>query len=270
MKLIRKLFLALMILSVVVGCTSSAITGRKQLKLVDEKKLVDEFAIEYKKLISEADSKGLIANSSKEGKLVKKTGEKISVAVIKYLNENGMSDRVPLFVWEFNTIKEDEVNAWCGPGGKILFYSGISKIANNEDAIAAVMAHEISHAVAGHSAEGASNATAASAIMIGKQVADILTGGKTAVISNDTLSQGLSLGLLKHSRTQEYEADRMGMIFMAMAGYNPVEAIKMQERLAELEKNKSYPEYLSSHPSSANRIEKLKEYLPEAMKYYNK
>ena len=270
MRMIRNLIAALMIMSVVVGCTSSAVTGRKQLKLVDEKKLVDEFAVEYTKLIADASSKGLIVNTTKTGKLVKKTGARISVAVIKYLNENGMADRVPLFAWEFNTVKEDEVNAWCGPGGKILFYSGISTIASDENGIAAVMAHEISHAVAGHSAEGASNATAANAIMIGKQVADILTGGKTAVISNDVLAQGLGLGLLKYNRTQEYEADRLGMIFMAMAGYNPEEAIKMQERLAEVNKGKSYPEYLSSHPAAANRIEKLKEYLPEAMKYYAK
>ena len=270
MRMIRNLIAALMIMSVAVGCTTSAVTGRKQLKLVDEKKIVDNFAVEYSKLIADATSKGIIVNSSSTGKLVKKTGAKISIAVIKYLNENGMSDRIPLFAWEFNTVKESEVNAWCGPGGKILFYSGISTIASDENGIAAVMAHEISHAVAGHSAEGASNATAANAIMIGKQVADILTGGKTAVISNDVLAQGLGLGLLKYNRTQEYEADKLGMIFMAMAGYNPEEAIKMQERLAEVADGNKVPEYLSTHPAAANRIEKLKEYLPEAMKYYTK
>ena len=270
MKIIRNLIAALMILSVVVGCTTTGVTGRKQLKLVDEKKLVDNFGMEYSKLIEDANSKGLIVNSSSTGKLVKKTGAKISVAVIKYLNENGMADRVPLFAWEFNTVKEDEVNAWCGPGGKILFYSGISTIASDENGIAAVMAHEVSHAIAGHSAEGASNATAANAFMIGKQVADILTGGKTGVINNDMLAQGIGLGLLKYNRTQEYEADRLGMIFMAMAGYNPEEAIKMQERLAGVADANKVPEYLSSHPTAANRIEKLKEYLPEAMKYYTK
>ncbi len=271
MKKIKIIVIAILLMFSISACTTAPITGRKKLDLVDENKLNEEFAVEYSKIISEASKKGLIVNDTKNGKLVSKVGGKITKAVTEYFNNNGMSNKAITYKWEYNLIKSDEQNAWCGPGGKIAFYTGIMPIAKDENGVAAIMAHEIGHAIAGHAAEGASNQTAAGVVLIGKQLADIFTGGATSVISNDTVANGLGLGLLKFNRTQEYEADKYGMIFMAMAGYNPEEAIKVQERLYETSKNQeNVPEFFSTHPNGENRIAKLREFLPEAMKYYKK
>ena len=251
-----------------ISCSSAPITGRQQLKLVDDEKLASQYSGEYDQMIAQLKQQGLLANSTKDGIRVKNVGEKLATAVEKYLKENGQAKKVDYLNWEFNLIKSDEINAFALPGGKIAFYTGIMPIAKNDAGIAAIMGHEIGHVIAGHHAEGQSNQTAAGIILLGKQVADVVTGGATAVVSNDLVSQGLSLGLLKFNRTQEYEADRYGLIFMAMAGYNPEEAIEVWKRMAEAGGSQG-PEFLSTHPDTANRIKKLQEYLPEAMKYYN-
>ena len=155
------------------------------------------------------------------------------------------------------------------PGGKIAFFTGIMPVLKTDAGVAFVMGHEIGHVIGGHHAEGKSNQMTAGVVMIGKGVVDVLTGGATEIINNDLLGQGLQIGLLKFNRTQEYEADKYGMIFMAMAGYNPEEAIKVQERMAA-KGSGSRVDFLSTHPSSDKRIQALKDFLPEAMKYYRK
>ena len=187
----------------------------------------------------------------------------------KYMNENGMSKKVNNLNWEFNLIKSEELNAFAMPGGKIAFFTGIMPVLKTDAGVAFVMGHEIGHVIGGHHAEGKSNQMTAGVVMIGKGVVDVLTGGATEIINNDLLGQGLQIGLLKFNRTQEYEADKYGMIFMAMAGYNPEEAIKVQERMAA-KGNGSGVDFLSTHPSSDKRIQALKDFLPEAMKYYRK
>ena len=185
------------------------------------------------------------------------------------MNENGMSNKVKNLNWEYNLIKSDEMNAFAMPGGKIAFYTGIMPVLGTDAGIAFVMGHEIGHVIGGHHAEGKSNQLTAGVVMLGKGVADVLTGGATEVINNDLVGQGLQIGLLKFNRTQEYEADKYGMIFMAMAGYNPEEAIKVQERMAEKGSGKRN-DFLSTHPSSDKRIKAMQDFLPEAMKYYRK
>ena len=266
-KVFQSLFLLLAGLFLV-SCSTAPITGRQQLKLVDDEKLASQYSAEYDQMIAQLKQQGLLANSTKDGIRVKNVGDRLATAVEKYLKENGQAKKVDYLNWEFNLIKSNEVNAFALPGGKIAFYTGIMPIAKNDAGIAAIMGHEIGHVIAGHHAEGQSNQTAAGIILLGKQVADVVTGGATAVVSNDLVSQGLSLGLLKFNRTQEYEADRYGLIFMAMAGYNPEEAIEVWKRMAETGGSQG-PEFLSTHPDTANRIKKLQEYLPEAMKYYN-
>ena len=162
-----------------------------------------------------------------------------------------------------------ELNAFAMPGGKIASFTGIMPVLKTDAGVAFVMGHEIGHVIGGHHAEGKSNQMTAGVVMIGKGVVDVLTGGATEIINNDLLGQGLQIGLLKFNRTQEYEADKYGMIFMAMAGYNPEEAIKVQERMAA-KGNGSGVDFLSTHPSSDKRIQALKDFLPEAMKYYRK
>ena len=181
-----------------------------------------------------------------------------------------MEDKLRNLNWEFNLIKSNEINAFALPGGKIAFYTGILPILKTDGGIAYVMGHEIGHVIGGHHAERASGQTFAGFIMTGKRLVDTMTNGATAVISDDLAQKGLSLGLLKFNRTQEYEADKYGMIFMAMAGYNPEEAIAAEERMVQLSGNGGTVELFSTHPSGPNRIEELKRFLPEAMKYYRK
>ena len=230
---------------------------------IDEKQLKDIIAGVIKEIQNEKENCG--CNTERKSSFGQNTG--INDNKLK-LRENGQAQKVDYLNWEFNLIKSDDVNAFAMPGGKIAFYTGIMPIAKNDAGIAAIMGHEIGHVIAGHHAEGKSNETAAGIVMIGKQVADIVTGGATSVISNDLVGQGLSLGLLKFNRTQEYEADKYGMIFMAMAGYNPEEALAVWERMAA-GGSSGGPEILSTHPNTENRIKKMKEFLPEAMKYYN-
>ena len=268
MKKFKLLLLTLLSVFVLISCSTAPITGRQQLKFVDDAKLANESSAAYSEFIAQAKQQNLLANSTNDGKRVANVGNKLSVAVEKYLRENGQAQKVDYLNWEFNLIKEDQINAFAMPGGKIAFYTGIMPVAKNDAGIAAIMGHEIGHVIAGHHAEGKSNETAAGFVMLGKQVADIVTGGATSVISNDLVGQGLSLGLLKFNRTQEYEADKYGLIFMAMAGYNPEEALGVWERMAANEKTGG-SEILSTHPNTENRIKKMKEFMPEAMKYYN-
>ncbi|MDO5088503.1 MAG: M48 family metallopeptidase [Leptotrichiaceae bacterium] len=251
------------------SCATAPLTGRTQLKLVSDESLVSQYSGEYNKFINELQAKNLLANNTVDGKRLAVIGNRISVAVEKFMNENGMGDKVKNLDWEFNLVKSNGINAFALPGGKIIFYSGIMPVLKTDAAIAFVMGHEIGHVIGGHHAESQSGKTAAAVVMLGKALADALTGGATSIINNDLVEQGLSIGLLKFNRTQEYEADKYGMIFMAMAGYNPEEAINAEERLIAMEKGVNV-EILSTHPSTKNRIEALRNFLPEAMKYYKK
>lgn len=269
MKRILKVIMILTGTLLFTGCATAPLTGRSQLKLVSDESIVSQYSGEYTKFIKELQVKNLLANNTVDGKRLSGIGNRVSVAVEKFMNENGMGNKVKNLNWEFNLIKSNEINAFALPGGKIVFYTGIMPILKTDAAIAFVMGHEIGHVIGGHHAESQSGKTAASVVMLGKALADALTGGATSIIDNDLMEQGLSIGLLKFSRTQEYEADKYGMIFMAMAGYNPQEAIKAQERLMEMEKSVNV-EILSTHPSTQNRIEALRKFLSEAMKYYKK
>jgi len=264
-----KILMIIASLTVFIGCETAPLTGRKQLKIVSDESLVDQSKQAYSQFIGQMRDKNLLVNNTTDGRRLSAIGGKLSVAVEKFMRENGMENKIKNLNWEFNLIKNEEKNAFALPGGKIVFYTGIMSILKTDSAVAFVMGHEIGHVVGGHHAESQSGKTAAGLVMIGKELADTLTGGATAVINNDLVGQGLSIGLLKFNRTQEYEADKYRMIFMAIAGYNPAEAIKAQERLMAVEKGVNV-EFLSTHPSTQNRIEAMKKFLPEAMKYYKK
>ena len=269
MKRKSKLIISILGMLLLASCTTAPLTGRKQLKLVSDESVARDSVESYRQFINEASSKNLLANDTADGRRLKEIGGRISKAVEKYMNENGMSKKVNSLNWEFNLIKSNEMNAFAMPGGKIAFFTGIMPVLKTDGGIAFVMGHEIGHVIGGHHAEGKSNRLTAGVVMIGKGVVDVLTGGATEAISNDLIGQGLQIGLLKFNRTQEYEADKYGMIFMAMAGYNPEEAIKVQERMAEKGSGKGN-DFLSTHPSSDKRIKAMKDFLPEAMKYYRK
>lgn len=261
MKKYSKVLFLMTALGIVSSCTVAPLTGRRQLKLVSDESVAESSVSSYRQFIQQANAKGLVVNNTADGQRLKRIGGRISSAVEQYLTENGMSKKISSLQWEFNLIKSSEINAFAMPGGKIAFYTGIMPVLNSDSGIAFVMGHEIGHVIGGHHAEASSNKALAG---IAATVTDAVTGGN---VVSSLVSNGLSITLLKFNRTQEYEADKYGMIFMAMAGYNPSEAITALQRMESLGGG-SGTDILSTHPSGKNRIEAARKYLPEAMKYY--
>ena len=249
-----------------VGCATSAITGRKYLKLVDPKAVNEQAALAYKDFLSKNGSKVVTGTSA--ATQVKRVGNNIAAAANKYLQERGLADQFD-FNWEFNLVQSGDVNAWCMPGGKVAVYTGILPIAQNDVGLATVMGHEIAHAIEENSVAQVSNAMAA---QLGAQVlgaAGAMSDNKYLGIINQLYGVGYQIGSLSFSRKDELAADRAGLILMAMAGYDPRESVKFWERMAA-GKTGSPPEWLSTHPSDARRINQLQSLIPEAMKYYKK
>lgn len=258
-----KLTVRLLLIAILVGCTKVPVTGRRQLNMLPESQLMSMSLTQYQSFLKENKT----ITGSNDAKLVKSVGSKISAAVQTYLKKHKQGDRIKNFKWEFNLVDDETVNAWCMPGGKVVFYTGILPITKDEKGMAVVMGHEIAHAIARHGNERMSQGL-------------IVQGGgialSVALAEKPELAQGLflqsygigsQLGMLKFSRMHESEADKMGLIFMAMAGYDPREAVKFWERMAAQGGSKP-PQFLSTHPSDATRIADLKEFMPEALKYY--
>jgi predicted Zn-dependent protease len=248
------------------ACTTNAITGRSQLSLVSESTLQQEAVTQYKTFLTE--NKVVSSTSNKDAEMVKRVGTRIANAITKYYSEKGLSNELAGYQWEFNLVDNPEANAWCMPGGKVVVYTGLLPISQNEAGLAIVLGHEITHAVAHHGQERISQALVAQGIGIG---GDIFTSGnsKANSIFNSIYAPSAQVGvLLPNSRKQELEADHYGLIFAAMAGYNPNEAIPLWERMEKLNAGNTTPEILSDHPLDSKRIEKLKSYMPEALKYY--
>jgi len=206
----------------------------------------------------------------KDQKLVKKVGEKIANAVTQFMKRKHLGKRIKDYQWEFNLVNENIPNAWCMPGGKVVVYAGILPYTRTEAGLAVVMGHEIAHAIARHGNERMSQSMILQ--MGGMALSSALDSKpqQTKAIFMGAYGVGTKVGLsLPFSRTHETEADKLGLVFMAMAGYNPEEAITFWERMSQSGGQKP-PELLSTHPSDETRIKDLKEFLPEAMKYYNK
>lgn len=246
------------------ACAKVPLTGRNQLALVSSE--------EIQPLVNEEYQKSLKANkvltNTKDGQMIVQVGKKMSAAVEKYLIDNGYESLVGDLAWEFNLLESDQVNAWCMPGGKVAFYTGILPITQNETGVAVVMGHEIAHAVASHARERMSN---------GLILNFGLSAVSTAMGQNPTLTQqillqsvgmGSQLGMLSFSRKHELEADELGLIFMAMAGYDPREAPSFWDRMAA-KGGQAPPEFLSTHPGPDRRIDRLNANMPKALEYYN-
>jgi len=251
---------------ILVSCSTVLLTGRKQLLLVSDSEVLTSSFQSYKQFIDSVPASKDKANTA----LVKKVGAKISTVVVSYLNANGKSADIASFAWEFNLVKDTTKNAFCMPGGKVVVFEGILPVTKNEVGLAVVLGHEIAHAVAKHSNERMSQQML---VQYGASLTDVLLANKTAA-TKSTISTIYGIGsqygvMLPYSRKHEYEADQLGLIFLAMAGYNPNEAITFWERMAAGSSGAPM-EFMSTHPSDANRIAKLKEFLPEAMKYYKK
>jgi len=262
----KKSLLVLIIIPAFISCTTNAVTGRKQLSLFPESTLQAEAISQYQSFLST--NKVVSSNTSKDAEMVKRVGGRVANAITTYYRGKGLAKQLEGYKWEFNLINDPQVNAWCMPGGKVVIYSGLLPVTQNEAALSVVMGHEILHAVAQHGNERMSQV----AVAQGLQVAGSFftqNNQQANMLFNNVFAPGAQVGvLLPNSRKQEYEADRFGLIFSAMAGYNPREAIPFWERMASASNGNKPPEFLSSHPADNNRIAKIREYMPEALKYY--
>lgn len=261
----RKLlaFCLILLSSTLHSCFTNPITGRKSLSLVDDASMRQMANQEYASFLSQnRPQKG-----TRDAEMVQRVGTRLAAAVQQYLSSIGQQSLIDGYQWEFNLVNNNEANAWCMPGGKVAVYTGIMPLAQNEAGLATVLGHEIAHAVARHSSERASDEIAA---QLGTETLGALMGSNPSVASQvfqTAVGIGAQGALLKFSRTQESEADHMGLIFMALAGYNPNEALNFWTRMSA-QGGANPPEILSTHPSDQTRINNLKKWIPEAMKYY--
>lgn len=270
----RKVLIITLLVGFAVGCQKVPITGRAQLKLVPDNDMLAMSFTQYKAFL---DTSKVVSTSNADAEMVNRVGSRIRQAVESYMNSNGFSKRLEGFKWEYHLVQSNQVNAWCMPGGKIVVYSGILPYTQNEAGLATVLGHEVSHAIAEHGNERMSEGLVANGLLQAGQVA---TGIGTSNKSPQTqalfqqafgvvgpLAYQYGVGL-PHSRKQESEADHLGLIFMAMAGYDPNESIAFWQRMAKAGGGKAPAEFMSDHPSDARRIADLQKLLPDAQKYY--
>lgn len=265
-KIVKKTVLVALLVVFGYSCSTVPITGRRQLNMLPESEMLAMSFTQYDQFLKE----NQLSADKTQTELVKRVGERIAAAVESYFSEHGMKKRIEDFAWEFNLVEDDTPNAWCMPGGKVVVYSGILPVTKDETGLAVVMGHEIAHAVARHGNERMSQELT---VQLGGTALSILTEEKPEQTKNIFMAAygvGSQLAYtLPYSRTHESEADQLGLIFMAMAGYNPEEAVEFWQRMANLGGQKP-PEFLSTHPSDETRVQKLREFMPEAKKYYNK
>lgn len=265
--MIKRLLIFSLLGLIAFACAKVAVTGRQQLSLVSNSEIIPMAVQQYDSVVRTAN----LSKNQQQTAMVKNVGAKIQRAVEKYMADQNASSELAGFEWEFNLIEDPNmVNAWCMPGGKVAFYTGIMPICQNEAGVAVVMGHEVAHAIANHARERMSQGMVANGLL-GTLGAAL---GQNATLTKQLFFQavgvGAQVGMLKFSRQHESEADKIGLIFMAMAGYDPSEAPKFWERMSAQGGGSEPPEWLSTHPSHGTRIKDLNDALPEAMKYYKK
>ena len=265
-----KFILMSLVAAVLVGCGTTStvpITGRKQTLMVSDGEVLSLATQQYKEFMSSAKKSTNATNTA----MVQRVGQRLANAVTQYLNANGMSSEVQNFQWEFNLVADKQVNAWCMPGGKIVVYEGLLPVTQDEASLAVVLGHEIAHAVAKHSAEQMSNQIKQQyGAQIGTTILGALgMGQNTQSIVQAIAAQGFNFANLKYSRNHENEADHIGLIITAMAGYDPQVTLPFWQRMAASSTNQT-AEFLSDHPSDATRINNITNWMPEALKYYKK
>ncbi len=261
----RSLFLlALVGIMIFSSCTKVPVTGRRQVNLLPESALISTSLTSYQEFLK--DNKPI--RSGRDYDMVKRVGGKIAAAANDYLRQHKQLKRVKNFKWEFNLVGEDAANAWAMPGGKVVVYKGILPITKDETGLAVVLGHEVAHAIARHGNERVSQQMGLTLGGIGLSVAASNKPQETQDIINAAYGLGTSAGvLLPFSRKHESEADKMGLIFMAMAGYNPREAAAFWTRMNQ-KGGANVPELLSTHPSHGTRIKDINDFLPTALQYY--
>lgn len=255
------LFLAIIMIS----CATVPITGRRSLSLIPVSTMNSMSFSQYDEFLKTNE----LSKDKAKTAMVKRAGLKIQKAVEEYFAEKGLSSQLNSYEWEFNLVDSDQVNAWCMPGGKVVVYTGILDVAQNETGLAVVMGHEIAHALGGHGNERMSQGmiTQMGGMALSKALEE--KPAETQQLWMTAFGAGAQFGvLLPFSRMHESEADHLGLIFMAKAGYDPREAVSFWERMSAMSNGQAPPEFMSTHPSDATRISNIKELLPEALKYY--
>jgi len=265
--MIIRFFFAVLTLLVLTSCSTVPITGRSQLNLIPGNSMLSMSLQQYDTFLKEHK----LSANREQTEMVRRVGARIQNAVERYFAANGMSSHLANYKWEFNLVDDKQINAWCMPGGKVVVYTGILPVTQGETGLAVVLGHEISHAIAEHGNERMSQGLLAQ--FGGVALAEALSSQPAATqqLWMSAYGVGAQYGaILPYSRMQESEADHLGMIFMAMAGYDPNEAVTFWQRMASQKGGQAPPEFLSTHPSDATRIEKIKQLIPEAMSHYKK
>jgi predicted Zn-dependent protease len=265
--MIARYFFTVFTLILLTSCSTVPITGRSQLNLIPGNSMLSMSLQQYDSFLKEH----ILSTNKEQTDMVKRAGARVQDAVERYFTAKGMGSRLADYKWEFNLVEDKQVNAWCMPGGKVVVYTGILPVTQGEAGLAVVMGHEISHAIAEHGNERLSQGLLAQ--LGGVALAEALSSQPAATqqLWMSVYGVGAQYGaILPYSRMQESEADHLGLIFMAMAGYDPNVAISFWQRMASQKGGQAAPEFLSTHPSDAARIEKIRQLIPEAMNYYKK
>lgn len=261
------LLLSSIVLLLALACTQNAITGRNQLSLVSDGQMQEMAVSQYKQFLTE--NKVVTATQSKDAEMVKRIGKRIASAVTIYYKGKGLADELQGYNWEYNLVQSNEVNAWCMPGGKIVVYTGILPVTQNEAALAVVVGHEVAHAILKHGSERMSQSLMQQLGGVALSVALANKPAQTQNLFMQAYGLGSTVGaILPHSRQQELEADRYGLIYTALAGYDPRQSVPLWERMAKLSNGQKPPEFMSTHPAEQTRIEQLQKYMNEALQYY--
>jgi predicted Zn-dependent protease len=248
-------------------CSTVPLTGRSQLNMIPSSEMLTMSFQQYDEFLKE----NKLSTNNAEVNMVKQTGAKIQNAVERYMADNNLSSRLDGYKWDFNLVEDNQVNAWCMPGGKVVVYTGILPVTQDETGLAVVMGHEIAHAIAEHGNERMSQQLLQQVGAVGLMVAMKDEPAETQALWLSVYGVGTTVGvILPYSRTQESEADHLGLIFMAMAGYDPYQAPEFWKRMAASKQGGQPPEFLSTHPSDQTRINDITSWIPEAMKYYKK
>jgi predicted Zn-dependent protease len=249
------------------SCSTVPVSGRSQLSLVSSSEMMAMSYQQYAEFIKT----NKLSTNKQAVDLVRGVGTRIQKAVEQYMTQNNMADVLKGYKWEFNVVESQEVNAWCMPGGKVVVYTGILPVTRDETGLAVVMGHEIAHAIAEHGRERMSQQMLAEVGAAALDAALAKNSAQTRDLWMSAYGVGAQYGaLLPFSREHESEADHLGLVFMAMAGYDPNAAIAFWERMATASGGEKPPEFMSTHPSDETRIQQIREKLPEAMKYYKK
>lgn len=264
--MLRYSLLALLLFSLT-ACSTVPITGRSQLNLIPGPSMLSMSLQQYDQFLKEHK----VSTDKEQTAAVRRVGVNIQHAVERYFAASGLSGHLSDYKWEFNLVEDKQVNAWCMPGGKVVVYTGILPVAQGEAGLAVVMGHEIAHAIAEHGNERMSQGLLAQMGGVALSTALSTRTAATQSLWMSVYSVGAQYGaILPYGRLQESEADQLGLVFMAMAGYDPNEAVTFWERMSAQKGGKASPEFLSTHPSDATRIANIRSLIPEAMKQYRK